>query len=645
MQGLTIDTLASKHIPAASKMSSLPRLVAEYATQAIRTGQDHSVAARLVADAARPIPAVSVEQAHTYTGRMQMSGSFSDSVSGANANFSGSLKDTLYAVTDSTGNGSGYEIFTGNLTISGTDANGNPKTTSAPFDFDTPDFTIQRGHFTVSQQQNYEFELFLTLKISGSLVGTRATMSESLHTPFNGIIGNSIITGSLNGSSSLNTTPLAISGTASGQTAYGGSKMAPFHNLVITDLNATTVTATVTLSKPANGTVTDLGGGTYNQATGVYTITGGGAAVNRAVRNLMFDPASNLNVFNRNVLTAFTLKITDARGASLTNRATSVVATTPLAISGTASGQIAFIGSKITPFRNLRITDHNATTLTVTVKLSNPAHGTLTNLAAGTYNRAKGVYTITGGRQAVNHILAGLAFDPVGKKGAPDASLSTGFTLSVTDGTGASLSTGKTSVTAVDPLTILGIVDQQTTPAAKAIAPFRNVTITDAVSGEIDFVKITLSNPGNGSLVNLAGGFYNKKIGVYRIQGSAAAITKALRGLTFDPATSSGSAASTSFTLSVRNAAGAARANSSTTVVVNPATSIGTGMWSFSYWGVSVPVIANSPTPAATTGTGLALFSQYVAAGLHAMPDHAAGISALHDLPQLSHLDFAGSHR
>jgi hypothetical protein len=318
------------------------------------------------------------------------------------------------------------------------------------------------------------------------------------------------------------------------------------------------------------------------------------------------------------VLTAFTLKITDAKGASLTNRTTSVIATTPLEISGTASGQIAFIGGTITPFRNLLITDHNATTVTVTVKLSNPAHGTLTNLAGGTYNQAKSVYTITGSRSAVNHILAGLTFDPVAKKIAPDENLSTGFTLSVTDGTGASLSNGRTSVTAVDPLTIQGILDQQTTTAAKAIAPFRNVTIIDAVSGEIDYVKITLSNPGNGSLANLAGGFYNKKTGVYTIQAGAAAVTKALRGLTFGPATSSGSAVSTSFTLSVRNAAGASRTNSGTTVVVNPAT---------------------------TAGTGLALFSQYVAAGLHAMPDHAARIPALHDLTQSSHFEFADSHR
>jgi hypothetical protein len=442
-------------------------------------------------------------------------------------------------------------------------------------------------------------------------------MSESLHTPFNGVIGNAIVTGSLNGSSSLTTRPLTISGTASRQTAYGGSKMTPFHNLVITDLNATTVTATVTLSKAANGTVTDLAGGTYNRATGVYTFTGGGPAVNRALRNLTFVPVSNPNASSRNALTAFTLKVTDAKGASLTNRTTSVIAGNPLEISGTASGQIAFIGGTITPFRYLLITDHNATTITVTVKLSKPANGTLTNLAGGTYNRATGVYTITGGRSAVNHALAGLTFDPAAKKAAPDESLSTGFTLSVTDAKGASFSTGKTSVTAVDPLTILGILDQTTT-AAKAVAPFSNVTIIDAVSGEIDYVKITLSNPGNGSLVNLAGGSYNKKTGVYVIQAGAAAITTALRGLTFDPAASSGSAVSTSFTLLVKNAAGASRTNSGTTVVVNPAT---------------------------TAGTGLALFSQYVAAGLHAMPDHAAGIPALHDLPQLSHLEFAGSHR
>jgi len=42
---------------------------------------------------------------------------------------------------------------------------------------------------------------------------------------------------------------------------------------------------------------------------------------------------------------------------------------------------------------------------------------------------------------------------------------------------------------------------------------------------------------------------------------------------------------------------------------------------------------------------GVALFSQYVASGLHRIQDHAVGISALHDLPSSSHFEFASSHR
>ncbi len=186
---------------------------------------------------------------------------------------------------------------------------------------------------------------------------------------------------------------------------------------------------------------------------------------------------------------------------------------------------------------------------------------------------------------------------------------------------GASQTNGATSVIAVNPLSITGILSRQFITVTKTVAPFRNIAIGDLLFGEVDSIKITVSNPNNGKLEPLSGGAYNKSTGVYVIHANAETATDALRGLKFAPTTAAGSPTTTSFTISVENAGGAIVTNGKTTIT------------------------AHSAAPGATADTGVMLFGQYVAAGLHGMPDRAAGLLALHDLPQSSHLELAVGHR
>ena len=507
MQDLTIDTLASKRIPAASQMSSFPRLVAEYATRATRSGEDHNAvmtndppakAATPTGAASRVASSAQVEQTRIYTGLMTMSGTFSDSL-GQKGVWSGTLKDTLTVTVDAAGNGTGSEECDGILFAHVTEPDGSVKTTQSQFDFPIADLSLQLGKLTESNPQPFNYEgLILSVNVSGSLSKTQPTASENLSIPFDGTYEGVTFNGSINGTSTLKTAPLTIGGATARQTTYAASKMKPFGSVVVTDLNNVAVTATVTLSKPANGTLTNLAGGKYNRTTGVFTITGGEAVVNRALKGLTFESDGNL--------------------------------------------------------------------------------------------------------------------------GSPGHRAPTGFTLRVTDGMGASR-TEQTSVTTIDPLSIKGISAHRSTTGAAAIAPFRNVTVGDLLGGKADIVKVTLSNPKNGTLENLSGGVYSKTTGVYLLHANATTATSALRGLKFDPAASAGSAVTTSFTITVRNAAGAFVTDGSTTIT------------------------ANSATPGTTARTAVALFSQYVAAGLHGIPDHAAGISAFHDLPPSSHFEIAAGHR
>ena len=67
----------------------------------------------------------------------------------------------------------------------------------------------------------------------------------------------------------------------------------PFSTVRVTDSGAGDIdTATVTLSTPAAGTLANLGGGSYDPETGVYSVTGTPGAVTTALDGLTFDPAA-----------------------------------------------------------------------------------------------------------------------------------------------------------------------------------------------------------------------------------------------------------------------------------------------------------------------------------------------------------------
>ena len=105
------------------------------------------------------------------------------------------------------------------------------------------------------------------------------------------------------------TTP-AILGTVAGQSMAPQQTDTLFSGVAITDPNVgQTEALTVTLSSAVNGSLSNLGGGTYNAATGVYSVSGSAATVTTAIDGLVFTPTA---APGSAVTTSFTITVNDS---------------------------------------------------------------------------------------------------------------------------------------------------------------------------------------------------------------------------------------------------------------------------------------------------------------------------------------------
>jgi hypothetical protein len=229
---------------------------------------------------------------------------------------------------------------------------------------------------------------------------------------------------------------ITISGTVAGQTTTNETPIAPFTNVTIADSDSLSQgeLLTVTLSDMNAGSLSNLGSGSYSNGT--FTDVGSLAAVNADLQGLIFTPAAGTP--GTPVTTSFTISDSNGIDAPANDATTTVTDTDGPIISGTAANQTVTEQTTVMPFYNVVIADESGQLETVTVTLSDPTAGGLTNLGGGSYDTETGVYTGFGSTATVTTDLAGLVFMPAaGQTGT------TTFSIGDTD-TGSATPPGRT---------------------------------------------------------------------------------------------------------------------------------------------------------------------------------------------------------
>ena len=306
-------------------------------------------------------------------------------------------------------------------------------------------------------------------------------------------------------------------------------------DIVISDVDSATGTATLTLSDVAAGS---LNTGTSGAVTstfvgGVWTASGALADVNALLAGLTFTPGANYN-------SAFTIATSVSDGVAAPITGTKAMTGTPDNDAPTATNlSAAETYTEATPLNlvDIVISDIDSANVTATLTLSNVAAGSLNTATSGavtsTWNAGTGVWTASGAVADVNALLAGLTFTPT-------ANYNSAFTIatSVSDWVAA-------PVTGTKAMTGTPVNDAPTATnlsAAEAYTEDTPLNLADIVVTDVDSANVTatltLSDVAAGSLNTGTSGAVTSTFvgGVWTASGAIADVNALLAGLTFTPA-------------------------------------------------------------------------------------------------------------
>ena len=328
-------------------------------------------------------------------------------------------------------------------------------------------------------------------------------------------------------------------------------------DIVVSDVDNSTTTATLTLSDPSAGSLNTATSGavtsTYNAGTGVWSASGAISDVNSLLAGLTFTPASNYNS-NFSIATS----VSDGIAPALTGSK----AMTGIAVNDAPQAtnlKAAETYTEDTPLNliDIVVSDVDNSTTTATLTLSDPSAGSLNTATSGavtsTYNAGTGVWSASGAISDVNSLLAGLTFTP-----ASNYNSNFSIATSVSDGIAPAL-TGSKAMTGI------AVNDAPTVTTTGGSASFRasgpavivdpGVAVSDIDSPNLAGATISIAanfSHAAGDALNFVNqngitGSYDATTGVLTLTGSASLTDyqAALRSITFSNTDSAGTDLST----------------------------------------------------------------------------------------------------
>ncbi|HEY1934216.1 MAG TPA: calcium-binding protein [Acetobacteraceae bacterium] len=180
----------------------------------------------------------------------------------------------------------------------------------------------------------------LTLHDGGTILGTLAIAGDYSTVGF-------AVSGDGAGGSDVAIGPLApqLTGVPAAQTVPLESSETLFATVQVTDGDITNVdTATVALSVPSAGALENLGSGSYDTNTGVYTVAGTASTLTTAIDGLSFVPANAANGLVSTV--AFSLSVEGPGGSSSVSTTSLTQVPQFLWLAGGPSNQVALASSQ-----------------------------------------------------------------------------------------------------------------------------------------------------------------------------------------------------------------------------------------------------------------------------------------------------------